>query len=78
MIMVNDHGSSGTGAKCKRVNSLAKKISLTAVGIRQLVRRALAISLPVVRFRIPRGAQYWDIISMLGPWARHFTLICFT
>ena len=46
------------------------------------------MSLPAVRFRIPLGAgfsekyhispgHYWDIISMLCPWARHFTLTCF-
>ena len=50
---------------------------------------ALPMSLPAVRFRIPHGAgfqrnimflasQYWDIISMMYPWARHFTLTCFT
>ena len=35
MIMFNNHGSSGAGAKCKRVNSLSKKILLTTVGVRQ-------------------------------------------
>ena len=54
-----------------------------------LERGALPMSLPAVQFRIPLGvgfseeyhvfsSQYWDIISMLCPWARHFTLTCFT
>ena len=51
-----------------------------------LERRALPMSLPAVRFRTSLGAgfscfspsQYWDIISMSFPLARHFTLECFT
>ena len=50
---------------------------------------AMVMSLPVVWFRIPLGAgfqrnimflpfQYWDIVSMMCHWARHFTLKCFT
>ena len=50
---------------------------------------ALSMSLPAMRFRISLGAgfsekyhvspsQYWDIVSMLCPWARHLTLTCFT
>ena len=50
---------------------------------------ALSMALPVVRFRIPLGAgfsekyhvspsQSWDIVKMVCPWARHYTLKCFT
>ena len=47
----------------------------------------LPMSLPVVRFRIPLGArfheryimflpsQYWDIVSMLCPWASHLAYL---
>ena len=51
----------------------------------------ITISLTAVRFRIPFEAiyifiyaymflpsQYWNIFSMLCPWARYFTLTCFT
>ena len=54
-----------------------------------LERGALPMSLPAVRFRIPLGAgfsekyhvlplQYWDIVSILCPWARHLTFKYFT
>ena len=50
-----------------------------------LERGALPMSLPAVWFRIPLGtgfsekyhvSQYWDIVSVLCPWARHLTLKC--
>ena len=54
-----------------------------------LERSALPMSLPAVRFRIPLvhnfhrnimflPSQSWDIVRMFCPWARHFTLKCFT
>ena len=50
-----------------------------------LERDALSMSLPAVRSRIPLGAEFsgkyyvspsqsWDIVKMLCPRARHFTL----
>ena len=50
-----------------------------------LERGILSMSLPAVRFRIPLGAgflekyrvlpsQYWDIVSLLCPWARRVPL----
>ena len=54
-----------------------------------LERGALPMSLPAVSFEsrlVPDFQrnnmfllfQFWEIVKMVGPWARHFTLKCFT
>ena len=54
-----------------------------------LERGAVPMTLPAVQFQIPLvqdfqrnimflPSQSWDIVKMVCPWARHFTLKCFT
>ena len=64
--MYKDHGSSGSGAKCKRVNSLSRKIWLTAVGMRQSQTHLNKIHKKDVK-RTLRTIQMlcWDIAYLL-------------
>ena len=66
---------------CIRSRSAWKQLRLLMTGW------ALPMSLPVVQFWTPLGAeflrniivfQYLDFVSLLCRWARHFTLTCFT